>query len=116
MKTIIKLLVVLAACNAVARSAQAAWSYYQFKDAAAQTILFGTCATTGQLHAQILEKAMELELPLQAEDLAVRRTRQRTIVKASYVQPVELFPSYRYPAAFSFSIDSVATTGLKADP
>ncbi len=115
MKTIIKLLVVLAACNAIARGAQATWTYYQFKDAAQQTILFGAGASPGQLHTQILEKAMELELPLQPEALTVRRDGQRTIVEASYTQPIELFPSYRYPAQFSFAVDSLATPGLKGD-
>ena len=116
MKTIIKLLVVLAACNAIARGAQATWSYYQLKDAAAQTILFGARATTSQLHAQILETAMALDLPLQAEALTVERTGQRTVAAAHYTHPIEFFPSYRYPAEFSFSVDSLAAAGLKNTP
>ncbi len=116
MKTIIKLLVVLAACNAIARGAQATWSYYQLKDAAAQTILFGARTTTSELHAQILAKAMQLELPLQPDALTVERTGQRTVAAARYTHPIELFPSYRYPAEFSFSVDALAAAGLKDTP
>jgi len=115
MKTIIKLIVVAIVLNAVFQGAREAWRYYQLKDAAQQALIFGGGATTGQLHTQILERATELALPLEPENLAVRRTGQRTIAEARYTQPVELFPNYQFPVDLSFVVDAIAATPVRAD-
>jgi hypothetical protein len=60
------------------------------------------------LQNRILEKANEMDLPLQPEDLTVRRDGTRTTAVASYIQPVELFPSYLYPMKFSYSVEADA--------
>ena len=116
MKTIIKLIITLAVLNAIVRSGQAAWSYYQLKDAAHQALIFGAGATTAQLHDQILAEAAALALPLQPEDLAVTRTGSRTVAEARYTQLVEWFPSIRRPVALSFVVDAVAATSAPAGP
>ena len=108
MKTLLKLLIAAAMLNATARAAMAAWEYYQFKDAAQQSIVFGGRATTGQLHDQILRRGQELELPIQPEQIAVTRDGARTLAEVSYTQAVELFPRYHYPFNFSFKVDAVA--------
>jgi hypothetical protein len=106
MKTVLKLVVAVALLNAVVRGADAAWNYYQLKDAAQRSLLFGGQATSEQIHGQIMSAAADLRLPLKPEDLTVRtRTGRRTAV-ASYTQPVEFFPNYQYPVAFSFSLDA----------
>ena len=46
-----------------------AWNYYQLKDTAERALLFGSKSTSQQLHQQIMESAMELQLPLKPEDL-----------------------------------------------
>ena len=112
MKTIVKLLVVAAVLNATARAGMAAWSYYRFKDATQQTIIFGANATTAALHGRILLRAAELELPVQPENIEVTRDGPRTQVKASYTQRVELFPRYSYPFDFSFAVDALAMTSV----
>ena len=111
MKVIIKLLIVAAVLNACARSAMAAWTYYQFKDAASQTILFGADASIEQLQEQILRRAADLEVPISPENLVVHRDGPRTIAEASYTQPVELVPSYKHPFTFSFKVDALSYTG-----
>ena len=108
MKTIIKLLIVAAVLNACARGAMAAWSYYQFKDATQQAILFAGDATDGQLQQQILLRAMELEVPVDPANVQVTRQGPRTVADVSYTQAVELFPSYQRPIKFTFRVDALA--------
>src|SRR5688572_19610150 len=112
MRTIAKLLVVVAILNATARAAMAAWTYYQFKDAAQQTLIFGASATTEQLHELILRRAVELELPVEPQNLEVTRDGPRTRARASYTQPVELFPRYSYPFDFTFAVDALAVNPI----
>lgn len=111
MKTIIKLLIVLAVLNAAARGAMAAWTYYEFRDTAQQLVIFGVSASETELHNQIMEKASELDVPLAPEDLTIRREGSRTWADAAYVQPVELFPRFIYPVNFSFSVEGFNAVG-----
>ena len=115
MKTIIKLVIAGIILNACARGGQAAWQYYQLKDAAQQTLIFGADATMRDLHAQILRRASEFEVPLPSEGLEITRDGPRTMAKAAYTQRVELFPRYFYPFKFSFSIDALSVKPTKAE-
>ena len=110
MKTLVKLLLVAAVLNATAHAAMAAWSYYQFKDATQQTIVFGAAATTMQLRDQIFRRAVELEIPIDPDKVSVTRDGARTVASASYTNRVELFPRYFYPYDFSFSVDAFAVS------
>lgn len=119
MKTIIKLLIVAAVLHACVRGAMAAWSYYEFRDAAYQTILFGGGSSVGELEAQIMRRAEELQVPIDPQNLEVTRDGPRTMAEAAYTQRVELLPSYRYPFNFSFTVDAMAvnpTTASEAPP
>jgi len=111
MKTVLKLVIAVTLLNAVVRGADAAWNYYQIKDAAQQTLLFGASSTSAQLHAQILSMAVTLKVPLRPEDLRVRRQGGRTTAQGSYTQPIELFPNYVYPVQFSFAVDAMSIGG-----
>ena len=108
MKTFIKLLIAAAIINACVRGAMAAWTYYQFKDAAQQTIVFGARSSPAQLRNQIMQRAVELEVPVLPQNIQVTRDESRTVAAAEYTQAVELFPNYRHPFTFSFRVDSVA--------
>jgi len=104
-KTVVKLLIALAVVNAAARAGMTAWSHYQLKDAAQQLVLFGTRVPTAELSNQILDKAVELDVPLERRNIEVGRDGNRTVVYASYTQPVEFFPSFIYPLELSFSVE-----------
>jgi hypothetical protein len=108
MKTVLKLLIAVALLNAVVRGADSAWNYYQLKDAAQRALLFGTQASSKQIHGQILERAVELRVPLMPEDLTVSWRAGRRIAEASYTQQIEFFPKYNYPVLFSFNVDTVS--------
>lgn len=117
MKTILKLLIAAAIINACARAGLAASRYYQLKDAAEQLITFGATETTTALHNAILEKSGELALPVQPENIEVHRQGTRTWADVKYTEPVEFFPSYKYPVDFSFSVNAFSlTAGRPEDP
>ena len=107
-KLLIKLVIAGVILNASARAGQAAWKYYQLKDVAQQTLIFGANATPMQLHQEILQRALSLNVPLAPESLEVTRDGARTAAKASYTELVELFPNYRYPFKFAFEVDGLA--------
>jgi hypothetical protein len=108
MKTVLKLVIAVALLNAVVRGADSAWNYYQLKDAAQRALLFGTQASSKQIHEQIMERATELQLPLRPENLTVSWRAGRRMAEASYTQSIEFFPRYRYPVLFSFNVDTVS--------
>jgi hypothetical protein len=120
-KTIIKLLIAVALINAVVRAGLVAARYYELKDAVQQLVTFGADAAPNDLQNHIMEKAEELQVPLNYDDVSVTRDGPRTVATASYTEPIELFPSYQYPYTFSFSVEGFALnrqsgTVLPANP
>ncbi len=115
MKTLIKLVIAAIVLNALVRTGLAASSYYQFKDATQQVIVFGTRLRIDELHREIMTRAGELELPLDPADVVVRRDGLRTIVEGSYTQSIELFPNYLYPYTFTFDVEARGLNASTAD-
>jgi hypothetical protein len=115
-KTILKLLVMLAVLNAVARAGSAAWTYYQFKDAVQQSVIFGGNASVTDLHNQIMTKAEEMDVPLPPENVSVQREGTRTWADVAYRQPVEVFPRFVYPIDFRFTVDAFAASLTNEPP
>ena len=95
----------VAIMNGMARVGFAYWSFYQFKDHAQQTVVFGGQTPADVLQFAVLEKAHELFLPVTAEQITITRNGPRTQIRADYVQPVEYFPSKSYPMKFSFAVE-----------
>jgi hypothetical protein len=112
-KTILRLVIAVALLNAVVRSATVAWKYYQLKDSAQQAVLFGWESPTEQIRNEIYDKAGELDVPLDLNGIDVRRTGDRTVAIASYVQQIELLPTYAYPVDLSFTVEGFKTSGFK---
>jgi hypothetical protein len=107
MKTIIKLLIVIAIINAAARVGLAAAKYYQLKDQSLQLVTFGGNASPGELQNHIMETATALQVPLVFDDILVTRDGFKTTAQASYTQPVEVFPNYKYPVKFQFTVEGI---------
>lgn len=108
MKTIVKLVITFAIIHAAFRAGDAAWNFYQLKDAAQQTVVFGGSATDNELQAQILKRAEELEVPLVAENIVISREGALTEAAVAYRQEIELLPRYKYPHDFKFKVNGVA--------
>jgi len=106
MKTLIKLLIAAAIINAAVRGGAAAWGHFQLKDEAQQVVLFGTITPANDLRNRIVEKAVELSVPMRSEDIQVHRRGARTWAEAKYLRPVEFFPGYVYPMNFKFSVEA----------
>jgi hypothetical protein len=106
-KAAIKIAILLVAANAIVRAGNVALHYYQLKDEAQQIATFGGAHSESDLHDQILKKAEQLDVPLQPEDLSVRRDGNETVVEAAYTEPVEIVPKYyTYPANLTFTVNA----------
>lgn len=112
MKTVIKIVIALALANAVVRTGLVALDYYQLKDAAQQELTFGERVPQADIVNRVYAKAEELEIPLGPESVEFDRDQDRTIMSVSYTQPIELFPSYIYPAELSFRVEARTLRGL----
>jgi hypothetical protein len=103
--SVFRVAVAVAVINASARVCFAYWAFYQLRDDAEQTAVFGAQEPTWALQAAVLDKASELLLPLEPDQVSVTRNGPKTIIEADYVQPIEYFPNQSYPMKFSFSVE-----------
>lgn len=107
MKTLVKLVVAAAIINAAAHVGYAAARYYQLKDESQELVTFGSHLVPGELQNEILLKAEALELPVAFEDVLVTRQGLRTTASAAYTDSVEVFPNYKYPIRFQFTVEGI---------
>ena len=116
MKTIIQVVVALAVVIACARGGEAAWRYYEFKDAVEQEVRFGDAKTTSQLHRRVMELASQHNVDLAYEDVAVEAREGETVVTASYVEPIVLVPAiYTRSQQFDFEVSVKVVRPLIVD-
>ena len=105
LNAVIRVAIAVAVINAAARVGFAYWAFYQLRDNAERTAIFGAKEPTWALHAAVLDKANELFLPVEEDQVTVTRAGHKTIIEASYEQPIEYFPNQTYPMKFSFSVE-----------
>ena len=116
MKTIIKVVVAIALINAAARVGMAYAGFYQLKDQAQELVTFNGAKTSdGELQNQILAKASSLNLPVDVSNIDVKHDGLHTMASTTYTQPVEIFPNYKYPINFHFTVDAIGMSGLGAN-
>ena len=108
---VIRIAITVAIVNATARVGFAYWGFFQLKDHAQQTAVFGAQAPPDVLQTAVLERANELFLPLHAHQVNVTRRGPRTLIEANYELPIEYFPNKRYPMKFSFAVEGFALSG-----
>ncbi len=65
---------------------------------------FAASSSAENLKKQIVAKAVELDLPLDKDDVEVRKTPDRIQIEASYTVPLE-FPGYTYEWNFNHQVD-----------
>lgn len=114
-KSILRIAITVAMINATARVGLAYWAFYQLRDGAEQAAIFGAQEPVWALHAAVLEKADELFLPVADDQVVVTREGFKTIIEASYVQPIEYFPKQTYPMKFSFSVEGFRVNDGRLD-
>ena len=71
---------------------------YEFSDCLQQECRYAAVRTVDEkVRQRILDKALELEIPLQKKNLTVQRTANEMMITASYEQPIDLkFTTYTY--------------------
>jgi hypothetical protein len=116
MKTIIKLLIAAAILHAVVRGGMSASTYYRLKDTTQELIVFGAGASIPDLEEGILIKAEELSVPVEPENVTVRRDVVRTVAEVSYTDAIEFLPRYRYPIDYSFRVEALSLQSLPTQP
>jgi hypothetical protein len=116
MKTIIKILIAAAILNAAVRVGMVYASYYQLKDASQELVTFGAQVSPNEIQSRLVQKAAELKVPLNPDDVDVHRDGQHTTVSMAYTQSAEVFPRYQYPINFRFSVDAYSMAGLGPAP
>ena len=108
MKTLLKLLVVVAVLNAAYRFGMAEYRFSQLKETTKSVLVLGTNTPVEELRDQILRRAGDLELPVPADNVVMAREGVRTSAKVSYHEEIEIFPGYRFPRDYSFSEEIAA--------
>jgi hypothetical protein len=105
-KTVLKLVVAALLVLACWRSANVFLKYYKFKDAVHETVLFSSARSDSQIQSRVLEQARQLDVPVQPENITVRRVENRTIIDATYTDQVELLPTKFYPWNFKMEVEA----------
>lgn len=107
-KALIKLAIVVLLANAIWRVGSAYLAYYRFKDAVTEVAINSRNKTDDELRQKVMALAEQYDQPLAEDALAIRHEENQTVIDASYIEPVAVFPGYEYKWAFSFSVDSQA--------
>ena len=107
MKTLLKLIVVAAVINGAYRAGMDEYRDSQLKEAVHSMLALGTKTPVEQLKGQMVQKAVDLKLPVSPEKVTVSRENVRTTVTMSYHTEVEVFPGFKYPRDHSFT-DEIA--------
>jgi len=113
--SLIRVAVAVAVINATVRVGLAYWAFYQLKDEAEKTAVFGARQPEWALQQAVLEKADELLLPVNEDQVVVTRNGFRTIIETNYVQPIEYFPHRSYPMKFEFQVEGFVVQDGRAD-
>jgi hypothetical protein len=93
-KTIIKLALLAAFANAAWHLFIVYSAHYKFDDGVTYAAQYRGVMTDDQVRERVLELAAQLDVPVDASTLVIKREDKRTVVRASYIRPVELFPGF----------------------
>src|SRR4051812_5328883 len=113
-RKIVKLAVFVLVANALYQVTPVALHHFQFKDALQELALYSQKSTDADLVARAQALAEENSVPVQREDIHVRREPGSIHIEASYVEPLWLLPQYSYP--WRFDIDAAAVDLSTAEP
>ena len=113
-RKIVKLAVFVLVANALYQVTPVALRHFQFKDALQELALYSQKSTDAELVERAMALAGENNVPVQREDVQVRREPGSIHIQASYVEPLRLLPRYSYQ--WRFDIDAKAVDLSTADP
>ena len=105
MKTIIKLLITALVLHATWKAGTVYMRYWEFKEEVTQVAQFGVNKSDNDIRNGVFESAKRRDIPLDPQNISVKRQNQRIIVDANYVERVELVPRYFYPWEAKMHVD-----------
>jgi hypothetical protein len=128
-RVLIKLAIAALVIHAAWRVGSTYLRFYQFEDALQELAQFGEQRTDKQLCAQAKEKAVNLDIPLSAESMTIRRgsnpvfncetgfaggvapgagyvSSAKIFIDARYTEDLRVLPGYRYPWEFKPSVNA----------
>ena len=114
MGTIIKWGMAALIVHGALRASEAYWTYYAFRDAVQATAQFAGAMSEHDVHALVMEIAADMDIPVQPEQVTVRKGGNHTIVEASYVDRIEILPTYFRPWGFEVNVDALTVVIPKA--
>lgn len=106
-KKVIKLAVFLAIVFAAYKTIPQYVKYVQFRDEIAEVARFSGGRTEKELRPRIAEIIERRQIPLDPDAVIITSRRDSTAIDASYVQRIELLPTYFYNWKFDVKVDQV---------
>ncbi len=113
LRLLLKLAIAALIANAAWRAGSTYVTFYRFKDAVTETAQYSKGKSDNDVRRRVLALASDYDVPLAEAALTVRRQDLHTFVNASYTQPVDLFPGFRYQWPFTIDIDTFAVIPIK---
>jgi hypothetical protein len=89
--------------------------FFQFDEAVKEVARFANTRTEQEVRERILALADQYEIPLEAEDLIVRKVQEETEISVVYVERVEILPRYFYDWEFDVTTPSWSSTAPEPD-
>jgi hypothetical protein len=114
-KRLIKLAIVLAIAHAAYRAIPVYIRYVQFRDALTEVARFSGGQTEGQVRGRVAQVVIDSKVPIDPDSIAIGHETNKTAIQASYVEPVELLPSYVYPWRFELDLDVIHVRPTSVD-
>ena len=99
-RAVIKLALVALVVHAAVKTVPVFWNYAKFRDAVEETARFSSKRSEQEVKSRVMAIAGRLDIPLVAEELAVRKVEDRTIVEAAYTADLSTFPAVGTPGFF----------------
>jgi hypothetical protein len=115
MKLLIKLAVAALLANAVYRVGSEYLTYIKFRDAV-RDVAMHKAATDEDLKRQVMDLANAFDVPLDEDDLSIKRRERRVVVEGRYEKPIEVLPTVKYPWPFSWTIDAIVSSQVPLVP
>ncbi len=113
LRLLLKLAIAALIANAAWRAGSTYVTFYRFKDAVTETAQYSKGKSDNDVRRRVLALASDYDVPLAEAALTVRRQDLHTLVNASYTQPVDLFPGFRYQWPFTIDIDTFTVIPIK---
>ena len=112
-KLLIRLALVALLANAAVRIGSEYITHVKFRDAIRDAAMF-KAKDDAELIARIMDLAVQYEIPLDQDNVAIEREDRRVNVDGWYDKPIAVLPNYEYPWHFGLSLDVLTPTGLPA--